>query len=70
MHDTEKNRLYNSVFMMILFVLKHMHIHTCAHAYEGTALLGYMGPYLQGGGFIFQFSPCCTISVSPVCVKS
>ena len=53
---------------MILRVLKHMHIHTCAHAYEGTALPGYTGPYLQGGGLIFQLLPCCTISVSSVCL--
>ena len=53
---------------MILRVLKHMHIHTCAHAYEGTALPGYTGPYLRGGGLIFQLLPCCTISVSSVCL--
>ena len=56
------------MFTMILRVLKHMHIHTCAHAYEGTALPGYTGPYLQGGGLIFQLLPCCTISVSSVCL--
>lgn len=69
MHSNGKNRLYNSLFTMILFVLNmHTHIHTCAHAYEGTALLGYTGPYLQGGGFVLQLLPCCTISVSPVCL--
>lgn len=68
MHSSGKNRLHNSMFTMILRVLKHMHIHMCAHAYEGTALPGYTGPYLQGGGLIFQLLPCCTISVSSVCL--